>query len=170
MARRNRGDLFNSAEIGLYYCSNYCGGSRHLCAESDGVNGRRQWMFEMLQHFAQHFAIDIIGYCIQEDAFHLVLRNRPDIAERLRDDQAARAWLMLCPKSQRRSFALPAGPPTDEEVNQLLWLPVQSKRFAPDYRIPLGSAVCFPNAQPASVICSTTSGDIFGKDAFTWMR
>ncbi len=43
------------------------------------------------------FAIEVCGYSVMSNHLHLVLRNRPDIAEEWSADEIARRWCRIFP-------------------------------------------------------------------------
>jgi len=61
--------------------------------------------------------IDLLGFAILSNHFHLILRSRPDVVATWDDREVARRWLMLC--LNRRSADSAAMPPTEPEVNSI---------------------------------------------------
>ena len=59
-------------------------------ANSGSSSGSRQ--------LAGIFAIDACVWAVLSDHYHLILRNRPDLASQWSDDEVARRWWMLCPE------------------------------------------------------------------------
>ena len=41
--------------------------------------------------------VDVLGYAIMSNHFHVVLRNRPDLIAAWTDEEIARRWWQLCP-------------------------------------------------------------------------
>ena len=80
-------------------------------------NHRKVWIEEYLQQFAAAFGIDLLGFAILSNHFHLILRTRPDLVATWDDREVARRWLMLCP--HRRSLESAAMPPTEPEINSI---------------------------------------------------
>lgn len=119
MARSLRSDVFDSHTIGVYHCFNRIVRRSYLCGfdphTGKDYSHRREWLFQRLRYLAKHFAIDVLGYAIVSNHYHLVLRNRPDQVERWSDRQVVRAWLRICPKSSRNPDGT-AGEPTPAEV------------------------------------------------------
>ena len=58
---------------------------------------RKLWIEQYLKQFAAHFGIDLLGFAILSNHFHLILRTRPDVVATWDDQEVARRWLMLCP-------------------------------------------------------------------------
>jgi hypothetical protein len=42
---------------------------------------RKEWILDRMRELARLFAIEVCGYSVMSNHLHLVLRNRPDIAE-----------------------------------------------------------------------------------------
>lgn len=119
MARTRRCEVFDADTIGVYHCYNRIVRRSFLCGfdphTGNDYSHRREWFYQRLKYLAGHFAIDVLGYAILSNHYHLVLRNRPDQVQAMSDDQVVRAWLMICPQSQKLSGGT-AGEPTDAEV------------------------------------------------------
>lgn len=101
MARLARADLVDPAEVAIYHCLNRCVRRSYLCGQ-DAATGRnydyrKQWIEERLEWLAAHFGIDLIGFAVMSNHFHLVLRSRPDVVAQWDDAEIAHRWLMLCP-------------------------------------------------------------------------
>jgi hypothetical protein len=60
-------------------------------------NHRKEWIEEMLRHFAVFFGIDLLAFAILNNHYHLMLRSRPDVVATWDDTEVARRWLMICP-------------------------------------------------------------------------
>ena len=50
-----------------------------------------------MRELAGLFAIEVLGYSVMSNHLHLVLRNRPDLAERWSDDEIALRWRGVFP-------------------------------------------------------------------------
>lgn len=119
MARARRSDVFEPDTIGVYHCYNRIVRRSLLCGV-DPVSGhdyshRRDWLYRRLRYLAQYFAIEVLGYAILSNHFHVVLRNRPDHVEAMSDREVVTAWLMICPKSGRKPDGT-AIEPTESEI------------------------------------------------------
>ncbi len=121
MTRTRRCDVFDPDTIGLYHCFNRVVRRSFLCGfdpvSNHDYSHRRQWLLQRLKYLAKHFAVDVLGYAILSNHYHLVLRNRPDQVRAMSDEQVVRAWLRICPNSQRRPDGT-AGEPTPAEVRR----------------------------------------------------
>jgi len=83
MARLARADVFDPAEVSVFHCINRCVRRCFLCGD-DPLTGqnfdhRKAWLESRLQFLAGQFGIDVLGFAILSNHFHLVLRNRPDV-------------------------------------------------------------------------------------------
>ena len=96
MPRIRRRFLVDPAEVGIYHCINRCVRRSLLCG-SDPVSGknyehRRQWMQDRIQFLAGHFGIDVLGFAVMSNHFHVIVRNRSDIVQGWSDTEVARRW------------------------------------------------------------------------------
>jgi len=129
MPRIRRRFLVDPAEVGVYHCINRCVRRSFLCG-SDPVSGknyehRRQWMQDRIQFLAGHFGIDVLGFAVMSNHFHVIVRNRSDIVQGWSDTEVARRWWSLFPK--RRDDDGNPREPTDFELQMITANPV---RFA----------------------------------------
>ena len=124
MARAKRSDVFDPDTVGVYHCYNRIVRRSFLCGFDPycgrDFSHRRDWLYGRLRCLAEHFAIDVLGYAILSNHFHLVLRNRPDQVEAMSDREVVTRWLRICPKSGRKpdgtAFA-PSEPEIRAELN-----------------------------------------------------
>jgi hypothetical protein len=80
-----RHEIVADDRVGLYHCIVRCVRRAFLCGE-DPVSGknfdhRKEWIRLRLQELAAVFGIDICGYAVMSNHFHIVLRVRPDLAQ-----------------------------------------------------------------------------------------
>lgn len=78
---------------------------------------RKRWLENKLEVHAAYFGIDLLGYAIMSNHFHLVLRSRPDVVRTWEDDEVARRWCMLCPT--RKNADGSAKEPTPAEIRSI---------------------------------------------------
>ena len=121
MARLARADLVDPAEIAAFHCIHRCVRRSYLCGE-DPYSGRnydhrKAWLEERFRMLAGLFGIDIVGFAIMSNHFHLVIRSRPDVIAIWSDTEVARRWLMLCP--YRKNEWGQAEEPNDAELNTI---------------------------------------------------
>lgn len=75
---------------------------------------RRQWLKNRLIELAGIFWIDVCGFAVMENHLHMILRNRPDLAQLETDESVARRWWRLFPK--RRTAENLVAEPTEPEL------------------------------------------------------
>ncbi len=113
MARQNRRDAIDESTVGVYHCINRCVRRALLCgvdaASGNNYDHRKTWIQQRLKFLAGEFAIDVVGFSVMSNHFHLILRNRPDVVDRWPDSEVARRWWNLFPK-RRNPDGSPATP------------------------------------------------------------
>jgi len=121
MARLARVEVFAADELAIVHVINRTVRRCFLMGD-DPLTGknydhRKAWMERELEHLARFFSIDLLGYAILSNHFHLVLRSRPDVVAQWVDREVARRWLMLCPR--RRDAENNPEEPNDSDLNQI---------------------------------------------------
>jgi hypothetical protein len=66
------------------------------------LDHRQEWIAQRLRAIAEFFTIDVTDFGVIDNEFHAVLRNRPDLAAKLTDEQVIRRWFRM----SRRNLAL----------------------------------------------------------------
>lgn len=127
MVRLARAEVFDPNDVAVAHLYNRTVRRCFLMGD-DAVSGknfdhRKVWIEQYLQQFAAAFGIDLIGFAILSNHFHLILRSRPDVVATWDDREVARRWWMLCP--HRRSPDSAAMPPTQPEINSIANCPVK---------------------------------------------
>jgi hypothetical protein len=94
MPTYSRGQIVVEDMVGVYHCIARCIRRAFLCG-IDPYNGQdyshcKEWILDRLRDLAGLFAIEVCGYYMMSNHLHLVLRNRPDIAEQWSADDIAR--------------------------------------------------------------------------------
>jgi hypothetical protein len=121
MARLARAEVFDPKEVAIL----------HICARVvrkcflfgiDPFTGknhdhRKVWIEEQLKLLAANFGIDLLGFAILSNHFHLILRSRPDVVDTWDDAEVARRWLMLCPKRKKKDRS--PEEPNEFELNSI---------------------------------------------------
>jgi hypothetical protein len=109
MGRRNRKEIIDQEEIGVYHCYNSAAQGLYLCGYDAGKkvdnSHRRQWFIDRLIELSVIFVIDIGIYSILSTHFHVILRNRPDLRNNLTDEQVIRRWRLLYPRKVSKDGA-----------------------------------------------------------------
>lgn len=127
MVRMARCEVVDPAEVAI--CHVYSRVTRRcFLLGDDPVSGknfdhRKAWIEDYLRQFAACFGIDLIGFAILSNHFHLILRTRPDVVATWSDEEVARRWLMLCPH-RRNADGTPAKP-SEPEINSIAGCPVR---------------------------------------------
>jgi REP element-mobilizing transposase RayT len=124
MARLARADVFDPAEVSVFHCINRCVRQCFLCGD-DPTTGRnfdhrKAWLEARLELLAGIFGIDVLGFAIMSNHFHLVLRNRPDVVATWSDTEVARRWLRLCPPRRKDE---PSAEPTEADLDRIRAVP-----------------------------------------------
>lgn len=101
MSRKPRKQVIRDDEVGLYHVWCRCVRRAWLCGV-DPLTGkdfeyRKSWLEERLEELALIFAIDTCVFSLLSNHFHLLLRNRPDLAAKWSDEEVLRRWWQLCP-------------------------------------------------------------------------
>jgi hypothetical protein len=68
-----------------------------------------------MRELAGLFAIEVCGYSVMSNHLHLVLRNRPDIAEQRSDDEIALRWRRVFPPCDDTT-----GEPVEDNVHDVV--------------------------------------------------
>ena len=121
MARLARAEVFAPDEVAIVHVMNRVV-RRCFLLGTDTVTGinydhRKAWIEEQLQRMAAYFGIDLLGFAILSNHFHLILRSRPDVVVTWDDTEVARRWLMLCPV--RKNCEGFAEEPNEMELNSI---------------------------------------------------
>ena len=121
MARMARAEVFSPDEVAIVHVMNRVVRRCFLLGD-DPVTGknfdhRKAWIERYLQQFAARFGIDLLGFAILSNHFHLILRSRPDVVATWDDSDVARRWLLLCPV--RKDDRGNAEEPNEMELNSI---------------------------------------------------
>ena len=101
MGRPQRNEQFRHDEIAVVHCVQRCV-RRALLAGVDEVSRkdfsyRREWIRRRFEALASVFSIDVLTYAILSNHLHVILRSRPDVLEKLTDQEVAIRWLRVFP-------------------------------------------------------------------------
>ena len=98
MARLARVELFAADEVAIVHVMNRvvrrCFLLRDNPLTGKNYDHRKVWIEDQLRVQAAHFGIDLLGFAILSNHFHLMLRSRPDCVETLNPIRAAMAESM----------------------------------------------------------------------------
>ena len=95
-----RAHTVNPKVSGLYHCVSRCVRRAWLCG-MDEVTGRsyehrKQWIEEQLLELGEVFAVQVLGYAVMSNHYHVVLKTEPDRAASWSKEEVASRWLSLC--------------------------------------------------------------------------
>ncbi len=125
MSRLPRIELFAADEVAVVHVMNRvvrrCFLLGHDPLTGKNYDHRKVWVEDQLHLLAAHFGIDLLGFSILSNHFHLILRSRPDCVEKWDDTEVARRWLMLCPV--RKAADHQAEEPNEMELNTIRNIP-----------------------------------------------
>ncbi|WP_373650870.1 transposase [Schlesneria sp. DSM 10557] len=101
MARLARAEVFAPDEVAVVHVMNRVV-RRCFLLGTDSLTGknydhRKGWIEDLLKRYAVCFGIDLLGFAILSNHFHLILRSRPDVVATWDKAEVARRWLLLCP-------------------------------------------------------------------------
>jgi hypothetical protein len=96
-----RAEVFAPDEVAVVHVMNRVVRRCYLLGD-DPVSGKnydhRKVMIEnQLQRLAGAFGIDLLGFAIMSNHFHLILMSRPDVVSTWDDTEVARRRLLICP-------------------------------------------------------------------------
>ena len=94
-----RAHLVDVENGGVYHCISRCVRRGWLCGE-DVVSGRsfehrRGWVEERLLRLAGLFAVELHGYAVMSNHYHVVIETVPQRAREWDDEEVARRWCAL---------------------------------------------------------------------------
>jgi len=96
---RPRSSLVSVADTRYYHCTNRCVRRAFLCGD-DPLSGqsfehRRGWILERLALLLDAFAIELCGYALMSNHYHLVLRLAPEHAEHWSEEEVIDRWTRI---------------------------------------------------------------------------
>jgi REP element-mobilizing transposase RayT len=121
MARLSRVEIFAPDEIAIVHVMNRtvrrCFLMGHDPLTGKNYDHRKSWCEEELVRMAAQFGIDLLGYAILSNHFHLILRSRPDVVSKWSDTEVARRWWKLCPPRKGNNGKVEE--PSETELNSI---------------------------------------------------
>ena len=87
--RRPRSEGLPPGQAGIWHITSRCVRRERLLE----TPGSREWLSEAFAHWLDVLAIDLLGYAIMGNHFHLVLRTRPDVARAWSATEVRRRWM-----------------------------------------------------------------------------
>ncbi len=129
MPTYSRRQIVVDDEVGVYHCVARCVRRAFLCGvdkyTGQDFSQRKEWILDRLRELAGLFAIEVCGYSVMSNHLHLVLRNRPDIADQWSGDEIARRWCRIFPPRHDAT-----GEPVEPNEHDLAILTANSERQA----------------------------------------
>jgi REP element-mobilizing transposase RayT len=96
-------------EGGVYHVCSRCVRRAFLCGADKKLgydfDHRRVWIEERILELSQIFSIDILGYAVMSNHYHIVLQVTPDDAGKWTNHEVAEKWLALNPRANETSEA-----------------------------------------------------------------
>ncbi len=124
-----RRDIVNEDQVGVYHCIARCVRRAFLCGVDPytgrDYNHRKQWVLDRLRQLAGVFGIEVCSYAVMSNHIHLILRNRPDVAQRWSSDEVALRWRRIFPLRDEAT-----GEPIEPEKHDLAMLTADAARLA----------------------------------------
>lgn len=97
-----RRDVVDPETVGIYHCYNRCSQRAFLCGRDpltqQDFSHRKTWIRDRLQDLAAAIAVDVLDYAVLDNHFHVVLRNRPDLAQDWSEEEVVRRWWLVSPE------------------------------------------------------------------------
>jgi hypothetical protein len=98
-----RSDVVSDGQAGVYHCISRCVRHALLCGYDHYLNRsldyRKLWIKDRLQCLVSYFAVDVCSYSILSNQLHVVIRTAPDRVADWTDENVARRWLTVFPKT-----------------------------------------------------------------------
>ncbi len=96
-----RKQIVEKDQVRSYHCMTRCVRRAFLCGfdcqSGKNFEHRRGWIRSRMVFLSRIFVLDVIGYSVQSNHIHIILRTRPDIAGNLSPQEIACRWLRLFP-------------------------------------------------------------------------
>jgi len=88
---------------GYYHVGSRCVRRAWLCG-TDPTTGhnfdhRRQWLEDRILQLAEIFAVDLCGYAVLSNHYHIVLKMDPHRVNNWKDEEVADKWIQVCPRT-----------------------------------------------------------------------
>ena len=95
--------------VGVYHCISRCVRRAFLCGVDDytGIDyeHRRAWIAGRLKELSSIFGVEVFAYAVMSNHSHIVMRNRPDLAQEWTPEEVAYRWCTLFPKRNAHGVA-----------------------------------------------------------------
>lgn len=78
-----------------YHCISRCVRGAFLCG--DGMEHRKQWLEDRLEHLASVFAVSVAGFAVMDNHLHVLIRIDPNVGNEWTDEDVVRRWITVYP-------------------------------------------------------------------------
>lgn len=106
MPRVNRSSLIHPDDITIVHAVAKTSRNLFLLGEEFSTNTdhshRKDWVFSIMEFQCSLMAVDVLDFAVMSNHIHFVLRSRPDVVKQWDNEEVARRWLTLCPRSKKR--------------------------------------------------------------------
>lgn len=96
-----RKHIVNQEQAGFYHCTNRCVRRAFLCGFDEltgrSFDHRKQWLEQRMMELCQIFSIDLFGYAVMDNHYHLVVYVDPKAPLDWSDEEVAERWLKAFP-------------------------------------------------------------------------
>lgn len=81
------------------HCTSRCVRRAYLCGGKAGCwEHRRAWVEDRLEFLARCFAVEVAGYAVMSNHFHVITRMRPELCASWNALEVTRRWLSVYPR------------------------------------------------------------------------
>jgi REP element-mobilizing transposase RayT len=96
-----RAHLVDAENGGFYHCVSRCVRRAWLCGKDpisgDSFEHRKEWVESYLLRLANIFAVNLYGYAVMSNHYHVIIETLPAAAKAFDDEEVARRWVQLSP-------------------------------------------------------------------------
>ncbi|QDS91333.1 hypothetical protein FF011L_00620 [Roseimaritima multifibrata] len=122
MCRLGRYEIFAKKEVGVYHVYNRTVRKSFLHG-IDPYTGidysyRRNRFRDRMEFLSKYLCVDVLSYAIMSNHWHCVLRNRPDLVQKLTDREVAVRWLSVL--SRKRVPKKHRGKIQESEISKIV--------------------------------------------------
>ena len=97
--------LVDEEHAACYHVTSRCVRRAWLCGYDSftqrDYSYRKRWLVDRMKHLARCFAVEIFGYAVMDNHFHMVLRYDPKACESWTDEEVARRWVEAFPPTAK---------------------------------------------------------------------
>lgn len=103
-----RSQIVDENQVGYYHCISSCVRRASLCGEDpqtrSNYDHRRDWLLDRIQFVSSEMSVDVVAFALMSNHYHIVLKNRPDKAQKLEGFTIGSKWVSLCSNTRPRDF------------------------------------------------------------------